>query len=111
MAETKAEIVEQPPVGRFGKLIISILFFGITNCWEKVSRLFGPAAPGRCTTLYYHCVLPRHRLGFARQMDMLLKRAVPVPVDCREPLAPGKRYAAVTFDDGLQASPKMVSQS
>jgi peptidoglycan/xylan/chitin deacetylase (PgdA/CDA1 family) len=101
MAETKAEIIEQPPVGRFGKLIISILFFGITNCWEKVSRLFGPAAPGRCTTLYYHCVLPQHRLGFARQMDMLLKRAVPVPVDYPEALEPGKRYAAVTFDDGF----------
>ncbi len=34
-------------------------------------------------------------------MDLLLKKAVPVTVDRREPLAPGTRYTAVTFDDGF----------
>jgi peptidoglycan/xylan/chitin deacetylase (PgdA/CDA1 family) len=101
MGESQAETVEQALPTRLLKLIISVFFFVIANSCEAVSRLAGRRAPGQCITLYYHCVLPRHQVGFARQMDVLLKRAVPVPVDRREPLAPGRRYAAVTFDDGF----------
>jgi peptidoglycan/xylan/chitin deacetylase (PgdA/CDA1 family) len=101
MAENKTESVEQALPIRLLKLIISILFFAIAGGRDALLRLAGRTPPGRCITLYYHCVLPRHQVGFARQMDVLLKRAVPVSVDCREPLAPGRRYAAVTFDDGF----------
>ena len=44
-------------------------------------------------------------------MDVLLKRAVPVSVDRREPLAPGRRYAAVTFDDGFTSVADHAIQS
>jgi peptidoglycan/xylan/chitin deacetylase (PgdA/CDA1 family) len=98
---------------RLLKLGISVFFFGITTARDVLSRLAGRTPPGRCITLYYHCVLPQHRAAFARQMEMLLKRNVPVSVGRREPLAPATRYAAVTFDDGFtnvadQAVPELV---
>src|SRR5271166_3531011 len=98
MAETNAETVEQSLPTRLSKLLISIFFFVITSIEEALLRLAGRQIAGRCVTLYYHCVSPRQRAGFARQMDVLLKQAVPVTVARREPLALGKRYAAVTFD-------------
>ncbi len=100
---------------RLLKLGISVFFFGITTFRDALFRLAGRTPPGRCITLYYHCVLPQHRTAFARQMDMLLKRNVPVSVGRREPLAPATRYAAVTFDDGFtnvadQAVPELVQR-
>jgi peptidoglycan/xylan/chitin deacetylase (PgdA/CDA1 family) len=114
MAEN-AETVEQAVPIRLLKLLISTFFFAIANGCESLLRLAGRKAPGRCVTLYYHCVLPQHRGRFARQLDVLLKTAVPVPVDRSEPLTPGKRYAAVTFDDGFksvadQALPELIKR-
>jgi peptidoglycan/xylan/chitin deacetylase (PgdA/CDA1 family) len=111
--ENKTETVEQALPTRLLKLGISVFFFGITTVRDALSRLAGRTPPGRCITLYYHCVLPQHRAAFARQMEMLLKRNVPVSVGRREPLAPATRYAAVTFDDGFtnvadQAVPELV---
>jgi peptidoglycan/xylan/chitin deacetylase (PgdA/CDA1 family) len=115
MAENKAEIIEQALATRLLKLIISVFFFASRSGRGALSRIGGPKAPGRCITLYYHCVQPEHRLRFARQMDMVLKMAIPVPVGRRESLAPGKRYAAITFDDGFksvadQALPELMKR-
>jgi peptidoglycan/xylan/chitin deacetylase (PgdA/CDA1 family) len=116
MAENRAETVEQRLPSRLLKLAISLCFFVFARMLDAILRLAGRQAPGQCITLYYHCVLPQHRARFARQMDHLLKAAVPVPVDSLEPLAPGKRYAAVTFDDGFasvadQAVPELVKRN
>jgi peptidoglycan/xylan/chitin deacetylase (PgdA/CDA1 family) len=52
--------------------------------------------------LAYHSVTAGERGRFGRQMDFLLRRAKPVRADVAA-LPDGRgRYAAVTFDDGLQ---------
>jgi peptidoglycan/xylan/chitin deacetylase (PgdA/CDA1 family) len=54
-----------------------------------------------CVVLYYHAVRPEERASFGRQMDELLSIGSPIRADRREPLQPGRRYVAVTFDDGF----------
>jgi len=60
----------------------------------------GPGA-GTCIVLYYHSVPKRSRSGFARQMDLLLKLARPIPATSPAALAPGVLHAAITFDDAF----------
>src|SRR5438874_1493341 len=73
--------------------------------WDFLVRLamlaIGQTPPARCVVFYYHGVNAKHRERFARQMDSLLRLAQPVAADIEEPLAAGRRYAAVTFDDGF----------
>ena len=101
MAGNKSEITEQSLTKRLVKLIISLLVFIASQTSAAAGRLLGKKAPGRCIILYYHCVLPQHRLRFAKQMDMLRSNATPVQVGSTEALNAGQRYAAVTFDDGF----------
>lgn len=56
---------------------------------------------GSGVVLYYHAIPAETRSRFAAQMDMLLRYAQPVPAGYDGALAPGRRYAAVTFDDGF----------
>lgn len=51
--------------------------------------------------LYYHGILPESRLGFAKQMDLLLRHATPTRADFRVPLPNGRHFACVTFDDAM----------
>ena len=95
--------------------MISACFFAGATGWSFLSWLIGRKAKGRCVILYYHCILPAHRSRFASQMDLLLRRAIPVSVDRSQPLAAGKHYAAVTFDDGFasvaeQALPELIKR-
>jgi peptidoglycan/xylan/chitin deacetylase (PgdA/CDA1 family) len=116
MAENNSEIVAQPLPTRFLKLLISLFFFAVSEVWVAARRIIGKKRAARCIILYYHCVLPRHRFRFAKQMDMLLDYATPVPVGTRQPLSAGERYAGVTFDDGFvgvanQAVPELVQRN
>lgn len=100
-------------ITRLLKLLISAAFFVLSVGGNALGSLFGRRPTGRCTTLYYHSVLPEHRSRFAWQMDMLLRQAIPVSVGHQEPLKLDKRYAAITFDDGFvsvaeQAVPELV---
>lgn len=51
--------------------------------------------------LYYHEVTTQSRRHFARQLDDIVKYTQPIRLDRTEPLERGKRYSAVTFDDGF----------
>jgi len=102
MSDTK-ETVGQPFAIRLVKLGISIAFFTITGLGSFLSWVVGKQKKASCVILYYHCVEQQHRAQFARQMDVLLRTAVPVRVGGREDLACGSRYAAVTFDDGFKS--------
>lgn len=116
MAENNSEILAQPLPTRFLKLLISLIFFAVSEAWVAAGRMIGKKRAGQCIILYYHCVLPKHRYRFAKQMDMLLDHATPVPVGARQSLSAGRRYAAVTFDDGFvgvanQAVPELVQRN
>jgi len=89
-------------VKRLLNLTTSAAYFAISALWTYLRRALRLQTPGGCVVLYYHEVRAEGRTRFARQMDALLRYARPVRADRTEPLAPGVRYAAVTFDDGYQ---------
>jgi peptidoglycan/xylan/chitin deacetylase (PgdA/CDA1 family) len=89
-------------IKRFVIVSISLLYFGCSRLATAIRRLFGLRIPGACAVIYYHGVRPEDRPRFARQMDTLMRFAVPIRADRREPLEPGRHYAAVTFDDAFR---------
>lgn len=70
--------------------------------WNNARRLLGLRPRGGCVVLTYHSVTSEERPKFARQMDTLLRYAKPVRADIEGLPPEGGRYAAVTFDDGMQ---------
>ena len=70
--------------------------------WNNARRLLGLRPHGSCVVLTYHSVTSEERPLFARQMDTLLRYAKPVRADIEALPPKGGRYAAVTFDDGMQ---------
>jgi peptidoglycan/xylan/chitin deacetylase (PgdA/CDA1 family) len=90
-------------LSRLLKFGISLLFFGVIFLRDRLMSLLGHAKPGGCVVLYYHAVAKKHRELFARQMDLILRCAKPIPANQEEPCGLGGRYVAVTFDDGLES--------
>jgi peptidoglycan/xylan/chitin deacetylase (PgdA/CDA1 family) len=88
-------------IKRLVKLIIAIVFHG----FKKIMALFRESPmPGTCVVLMYHGVTPAQSKPFVRQMEKLLKLTTPVATDAIRDLEDGKRYAAVTFDDGFAST-------
>jgi peptidoglycan/xylan/chitin deacetylase (PgdA/CDA1 family) len=85
------------------KLLISLGFFGISYARDLIRRLSGTPVPGRCVVLYYHSVHPEQKERFARQMDILVRQAQPIPAGNMAPLSGGRRCVAVTFDDAFES--------
>ena len=85
------------------KLLVSLLFFAACSIAAVVRRVMRRAPTPNVLVLYYHAVPSEQRLNFARQLDMLLRWATPIAADFKSIPANGTRYAAVTFDDGLQS--------
>ncbi|HLK87130.1 MAG TPA: polysaccharide deacetylase family protein [Candidatus Binataceae bacterium] len=88
------------PLLRLVKFLLSMSFWLLRSLVDGLTRVLGSRRPGHATGIYYHQVLPEQRDRFARQMDHLLRWAVPISADHRAPLPPGRRYAMVTADDG-----------
>ncbi len=100
---------------RLLKLFISIGFYLWSGAGNMIRSMMGKTPPGVCVAIHYHAVAPRHRERFAQQMNILTHYATPIAADHKEPLQPGKRYAAVTFDDGFisaieNALPELVKR-
>ncbi len=81
------------------KFLISLVVFASDRVWSGLCRLLRCKRAPRCVVLYYHSVLDHQRDQFARQMDVLLQHARPVPVEGQVALRPGEHHVAVTFDD------------
>jgi peptidoglycan/xylan/chitin deacetylase (PgdA/CDA1 family) len=90
-------------ITRLLKLSISLFFFCVIFLRDRLKSLLGHPKPNGCVVLYYHAVARKHRELFARQMDLILRCAKPIPAFKEEPCTPGQRYVAVTFDDGLES--------
>ena len=100
---------------RLTKLVVSVIFFLWTFAIDIIRRLMGRTTPATCVVLHYHGVSPQHRKRFARQLDLLINLAIPLSADNSEPLRAGKRYVALTFDDGFlstveNAVPELVQR-
>jgi peptidoglycan/xylan/chitin deacetylase (PgdA/CDA1 family) len=68
----------------------------------RARRISGRETKARCVIFYYHSVPVSDRAKFARQMDILVRYATPIAAGTKKPLEPGRRYAAVTFDDAFE---------
>ena len=85
---------------RFLKFLVSLGFWLLRSITEALARLLGFKRPGHAVGIYYHQVLPEDRNRFARQMDHLVRWAVPISADHMQALPSGRRHALVTADDG-----------
>jgi peptidoglycan/xylan/chitin deacetylase (PgdA/CDA1 family) len=95
--------VRSIPFGRIFKLSISLVFISVCAVGDALRDLFGVRRKGYCIVLYYHAVATKHRTLFSRQMDILLRLTTPIPANSVKIPQPGGRFAAVTFDDGLDS--------
>jgi peptidoglycan/xylan/chitin deacetylase (PgdA/CDA1 family) len=98
------------------KVAISLGWYGGDTVSRLVRRLTGRGPKGRLVVLYYHAVPVGARAAFARQMQVLARRATVVRAAHRDTLAPGEHHVAITFDDALDsvaenAVPELVRHS
>jgi peptidoglycan/xylan/chitin deacetylase (PgdA/CDA1 family) len=84
------------------KLSISLVFISVCAVGDALRDLFGVRRRGYCVVLYYHAVATKHRTLFSRQMDILLRLTTPIPANSVKIPQPGEKFAAITFDDGLE---------
>jgi peptidoglycan/xylan/chitin deacetylase (PgdA/CDA1 family) len=55
-----------------------------------------------CVVLYYHSIPDIHQKAFADQLDIIAGLTEPISIERVPGFLPGKRYSAVTFDDGFE---------
>jgi peptidoglycan/xylan/chitin deacetylase (PgdA/CDA1 family) len=80
----------------------SLLVWAWDRLQNLASRMMGQKPRGGCVVLAYHSVLSKQRAQFARQMDVVARTTTPVAAGIGTLPEPSRRYAAVTFDDGLE---------
>ncbi len=88
---------------RLIKLVISLSVACADWVLAAISRLLGGQPTTECVVLYYHATPAAARRRFASQMDELARISVPVDIEGTELLPKGRRYSAVTFDDGFMS--------
>jgi len=87
---------------RIVHFLISVGFFIGDSLWRLGQRILGSKPGSSCVVLTYHSVPDGQKEAFAAQMNTLLALTEPIPLDRVPPLLPGRRYSAITFDDGFE---------
>lgn len=98
------------------KIAIGVVYYAFLAAGRGGSRLAGRPVKPRLTILYYHGVHPNQRPNFARQMDLLHRKACVLSASYRGVLPSDKKCVAITFDDAFQsvvenALPELVVRS
>ena len=93
---------ETRTLNRMLKLAISIVFFMGSCCWRALLLTVGRKPEATCIVVYYHAVFSDQRQAFAKQLDRILHLSTPIDLDHVPALIAGRRYSAVTFDDGFE---------
>src|SRR5262249_49799020 len=88
---------------RNAKLTVSMAYFCALVGWRAVLRVAGVSAKSRLIILYYHDVPDKYRFEFARQMDVLCRKAQVVPANFHGTLPPKGNCVAITFDDAFES--------
>ncbi|MCR4438331.1 MAG: polysaccharide deacetylase family protein [bacterium] len=86
---------------RLFRVLVSSAVLAVDLLRDAAGRLVGVTRQAGCVVLYYHDVPETRAAAFARQMDMALRWAEPVPPAATTKLPHGRRCFAVTFDDAL----------
>lgn len=86
------------------KTAIASVFFVLRSVYFAFLRLAGKQPPWTFVVLMYHSVKREEAAQFSRQMDLLNRRTQVVGADFQESQGlRGRRYVAVTFDDGYKS--------
>jgi peptidoglycan/xylan/chitin deacetylase (PgdA/CDA1 family) len=92
----------QPFWKRAFKCGVSVLCFLADESRRIMARVFGQKMKSRCVVVYYHSVPASQRKLFASQLDLLLRRALPIRTDEDIDSADGRDRIVITFDDGFE---------
>jgi len=65
--------------------------------------MLGKQAPATCVILYYHIVTEKQRIGFAQQLNDILRWSKPISLNDNNTFSNDNNYVAVTFDDGFHS--------
>lgn len=88
---------------RLAKLLIASVFFVVGELIDRIRAALGRERRVITVALTYHDVPSEQRGSFARQMDHLLRWAVPIPAHGGEALPCGPRCVMITADDGWRS--------
>jgi peptidoglycan/xylan/chitin deacetylase (PgdA/CDA1 family) len=86
-------------VRRIKDILISIAYL---LCVQLVFLVCGGPEKTYCTVLYYHSIPDGETNRFKKQMGILAKISVPIPLCYKGELNARKRYSIVTFDDAFR---------
>ena len=82
------------------KIAVSCVFYALRWPIFALARVLGLQVGPYLVILYYHDVPASKRAAFARQLDLLARRATVVGADWRGG-QPNGRFCAITFDDAF----------
>lgn len=88
---------------RLVKFGVSGVVAAFDRCLSAILPIIGTTPRSRCVILYYHEVTAQSRDDFAQQLDDIVAFAQPIRLDQPPPSERGRRYVAVTFDDGFRS--------
>ena len=92
---------------RIVNLIVSLFVATIDSLRSLFARLTGRPRRKTCVVFLYHSVHREQRARFAHQLDVILRHAQPVSADIAVLPDENRRYAAITFDDGVENVSRM----
>lgn len=88
---------------RVVKLLISCIFYVVSELPAMVARKVGWGCGGRCIILYYHSIKNQQRKAFTRQMDWFRSLVTPISETNFLPSNAKGLYGMITFDDGYES--------
>jgi peptidoglycan/xylan/chitin deacetylase (PgdA/CDA1 family) len=86
---------------RLVKVFFGVLVAGADWLNVAASRALNIQRGPRLVIIYYHAIRPKLKERFEWQMAELARLTTPLDLGSTTALSPGKRYSAVTFDDGF----------
>src|ERR1700737_1060186 len=89
-------------IKRIFNLCVSLGLTSIDQIKNVGRLMIGMRPPARCVVFAYHAVSAEERSRFAWQMELLSKKAKPLPADIDQVPEKTGNFAVVTFDDGLE---------
>ncbi len=101
---------------RIAKVALGCVCYAVLGVRDLLRAIIGIQPSPICVVLCYHSVSKADAALFAKQMDTVLRYSIPIPADNTQPLLPGKRYCAVTIDDGFvsaneNAIPQLIERN
>lgn len=86
------------------QVVLATVLLTLRSIHFGILRLAGRPVPWTFVVLMYHSVKAEDVAGFSRQMDLLKRHTCVVGADFPGTSAlPGRRYSALTFDDGFES--------